>query len=133
MLTPSNSNSATGLILVDGKTRRRISFTDILFIQSEHIYVRLYLRDGSKVLHRGALRDLFRQLPTRFFLQIHRSYIINLHAVSKYRGGVLTIGGEAIPVSRTYRKVLREVLNNPPQVTIPYHASDRGGSSLRAI
>lgn len=132
MLTHSNLNSTAGLTLVDGKTRRRISCTDILFIQSEHIYVRFHLRDGSKVLHRGALRDLLRQLPSRFFLQIHRSYIINLHAVSQYRGGVLTIGGEDIPVSRTYRKMLRQALNNPPQVTIPYHASSRGGGSLRA-
>ena len=42
MFFPNTQNSAASITLVEGKVRRRISLSDILFIQSEHIYMRIF-------------------------------------------------------------------------------------------
>lgn len=118
MFFPNTQNSAASITLVEGKVRRRISLSDILFIQSEHIYMRIFLRDGQKILHRGALRDLIQQLPNRSFLQIHRSYIINLQWVNMYSNGIAQVAGQEIPVSRTYRKIMREALSKALHVSV---------------
>lgn len=80
--------------------------------------MRIFLRDGQKILHRGALRDLNRQLPKRSFLQIHRSYIINLEWVNQYSGGLVQVAGQDIPVSRTYRKAIRQALSGVVQMPV---------------
>lgn len=112
------SNYNQHLTLVEGKSSRQIAFNDILYIQAEHVYMRIFLRDGRKILHRGALRNLVQQLPKQAFLQIHRSYIININCIESYRGGIVELAGKEIPVSRTYRKIVRQAWNNTPDMSI---------------
>ncbi|MEL6971213.1 MAG: LytTR family DNA-binding domain-containing protein [Bacteroidota bacterium] len=118
MLYPNTPNRTASITLVEGKVRTRIPVQDILFIQSEHIYVRIFLRDGRKILYRSALRDIIRQLPSTSFLQVHRSYIVNLRWIDNHNGNSIAVAQHLLPVSRTYRKILRTTLRNPLQLSV---------------
>lgn len=99
------------LLLSGGGTYQRISLKDILFLQSEHVYVRIYLKNGEQLLERNSLGSLLGQLPATRFMRVHRSFVINLRQVDRWTSGSLFIADFDIPISRTYKKQVLQRLN----------------------
>lgn len=73
---------------------------DILYVQADHIYTILHLRDHRRHIMRISLRSLSEQLPQGQFIQVHRSYVVNRFAVDSCSRYQLTIGKAIIPISR---------------------------------
>jgi DNA-binding LytR/AlgR family response regulator len=88
----------------------RISFADILFIESEHNYVNVVLTDKRKILVRYVLTDFMQKLPPQAFLQVHRSYIINLKHIQAFDGTAVEMNGHKIPIGKTQLQVLMQRL-----------------------
>src|ERR1700739_2969746 len=93
------------------KSRGRILFLsveDIRWIAAEENYVRIHTGGESHLL-RETISRLECRLDPRFFLRVHRSYIVNLHClkeVNKEADGdhnVVLMRGEKISMSRSYR------------------------------
>ncbi|AUJ23372.1 MULTISPECIES: LytR/AlgR family response regulator transcription factor [Virgibacillus] len=90
--------------------------TEILYLQSVDKQVKIVTK--SKIFFsKKTLKDLEKRLSTFRFFRIHKSYVINLHYVSKltpwFNGAYnLQVFGrnESLPVSRNYVKSLREQL-----------------------
>ncbi len=82
-----------------------IDLRDVVFIEADNVYSRVFTttRDYFSGLSLGTLQD---RLPGKYFMRIHRSYIVNLTKitkVSKERGAVyVSLQGidESLPVSR---------------------------------
>lgn len=92
------------LMLRDGADTRRIPVEDILYLQAEHVYVQLHLRNGQRVLLRAALRDLMTELPETQFVQTHRGFAVNLRHISRWNPRQLFVRDNAVPVSRSRRR-----------------------------
>ena len=118
MLYTNTPTYNTSITLVEGKLRTRIPTQNILFIQSEHVYVRIFLQNGRTILYRCALREILQQLPAQSFSQIHRCYIANLRWVNNFDGKCIRLAQHTIPVSRTYRKLIREQLRSPRHLMV---------------
>jgi DNA-binding LytR/AlgR family response regulator len=88
----------------------RISFNDILFIESEHNYVNVVLTDKRKILVRSVLSEFLQKLPMQSFLQVHRSYIINLKHIHAFDGTAVEMNGHKIPIGKTQFQVLMQRL-----------------------
>jgi DNA-binding LytR/AlgR family response regulator len=59
------------------------------------------------------LRQLLSKLPEDRFVQIHRSYLVNLDRVKGVEGNQLRIGSKLLPVSRNNREhVLQRLLGD---------------------
>ena len=74
-----------GFLLVD--------YEDISHIQAEDKYSTVFTKDGGKFLSEKSLAKLESELPSSF-LRVHRSFIINQHAISqikKYFKGQLVL------------------------------------------
>ncbi len=89
----------------------------ILGVRSARDYVKVWLQDGSAVLDLRPLALWSGLLPVASFLRVHRTAIVNLQHVSgldRRAGDRWTIGlgrlAETWPVSRTYRRELRQRL-----------------------
>jgi LytTr DNA-binding domain len=88
---------------------------DLHYLKAEGNYVAVfYAREGrsDKMLLRGALSEVAAQLSDEDFMQIHRSFVVNLRQASSLSvqssGYVLKLrGGEILPVSRNQVKGLR--------------------------
>ena len=61
----------------------------------------------------GQLKQLLQKLPPSLFIQVHRSYAINLHAITGIRTNqnIVEIGAALIPYSKTYKDELYNRLN----------------------
>ncbi|RFA36652.1 DNA-binding response regulator [Virgibacillus dokdonensis] len=90
--------------------------TEILYFQSVDKQVKIVTK-SNVFFSKKTLKDLEKRLSTFRFFRIHKSYVINLHYVSKltpwFNGAYnLQVFGrnESLPVSRNYVKSLREQL-----------------------
>jgi len=84
-------------VKVDGSLRR-VLFTELLFAQGMENYVALHTVSGKLIVH-STLKAIESQLPPSF-MQVHKSYIVNLAAVSTVTGNVLKVGTVEVPVSK---------------------------------
>jgi DNA-binding LytR/AlgR family response regulator len=103
----------------DGGVTEQISVADVAYIQADDKYTCVYARDGSELrewLIRVPLSDLAAQLDPADFAQVHRSVIVNLHAVAGTRRdltGKLFIRirdhARELPVARQYVHLFRQM------------------------
>ena len=89
---------------------QKVKFEDILFLKSEHVYIRIVVKNKKEYLIRGSLSKFATRLPSYFF-KLHRSYIANLHALDTIGLLNITVGGHEIPLGRGYRNELMQKIN----------------------
>ncbi|HEX9892902.1 MAG TPA: LytTR family transcriptional regulator DNA-binding domain-containing protein [Gemmatimonadales bacterium] len=94
---------------------RLIRADQVRWIEAAGNYARLHTQDGRHSV-RQTMQELEAQLDPSQFLRIHRSYFVNLDAVSEIQHWVkgdlvvLLKGGGSLPLSRAYRSRLEERL-----------------------
>lgn len=84
-----------------------IDINKILFVESDNNYVNLFLDNGQKCVERISLRQLFEKL-TPNFVQIHKSFAVNLDAIDFYSGSEVTIKEHKLPIGRNYKSQFKE-------------------------
>lgn len=89
----------------------RINFEDICYIESLSDYLKIHTRTQPVVI-RETISNIGKQLPDGDFMRVHRSYIISLAALDSYTNEYAEINGNAIPISRSYKSVVLEKLDN---------------------
>ena len=88
----------------------KVIFDEILYVESLSDYIKIYTKDKILVT-RETISNLEVKLPSRQFLRIHRSYIINLNKTDSYTNELVEIEKNAIPISRTYKENVLKKLN----------------------
>ena len=103
-----------------GASLRLIAVDDIDFLRSEEKYTLIAWRsEGGKPgegLIRTPLKELTGQLDATHFVQVHRSVVVNLRAISHVTRGPneradIHLKGrpEVLPVSRSYLHLFRQM------------------------
>lgn len=93
----------------------RIDLSRINRLQAEGEYVRLFI-DGTYYLHREALSNLAERLDGSRYIRIHRSSVIqrgDVAALRRQSTGSYQVelrDGTVLPVGRTYRRVVRSLV-----------------------
>lgn len=98
------TSNRQNLFVKDGNKLVNIALEKVKYFKSEGNYVAMVFED-RKILTLMALKDLGAKLPENF-LQIHRSYIVNINAIDAINNHVLSVGKAEIPVSQRYEKEL---------------------------
>ncbi|MEM1326420.1 MAG: LytTR family transcriptional regulator DNA-binding domain-containing protein [Bacteroidota bacterium] len=93
-----------------------IQIDDILFIQAEHVYTRIFLSNGRSILQRQSLKTILDRLPSKTFIQSHRSYVVPIEKVEHMKGAYLSIQQHCIPVSRNRRKMVQQCLKERAKI-----------------
>jgi DNA-binding LytR/AlgR family response regulator len=81
-----------------------INIDDILFLKAEIDYVKV-VSDEKSILILDSLRNWNEKLQNFRFIQIHRSYIINIDKITKIYGNQVFIGDKSIPIGKTYKEL----------------------------
>lgn len=76
---------------------------DIIYIEAYEGAVRIHTNMGEYRLDQ-TLNNLMNILDNRFFVRIHRSYIVNMKWIIKYEKGIMKVGNCKFRVSREKRK-----------------------------
>lgn len=88
----------------------RIDLRDIVYIESLENYVRI-MTVSDCIIVRTTLKDMLKSLPAEKFVQVHKSFIINLTRIGSIEKNFITMNpvGE-INISRNYRKYLFQLI-----------------------
>ena len=103
-----------------GQALRLISVDEIDFLRSDEKYTLIAWRGDmgkpGEALIRTPLKELVTQLDPTQFVQVHRSVVVNLHAISHVTRGLnetanihLRGRDEVLPVSRSYLHYFRQM------------------------
>lgn len=87
----------------------KIRFIDMRFIEGVENYVAIYTSDGKIITH-TTLRTILQKLPPERFVQVHKSYLVNIDKIDSIEGNLLGIGKNKIPLSRTYKETALEII-----------------------
>lgn len=107
----SAGESAPDFVFVkDGTKLVKINFDDILYVEGLKDYVTIHTRT-QKVVTLQRLKSLEQQLPPERFIRIHHSFIIALKAIEVVHKGEVQIGNAMIPISDSYKKAFRDLID----------------------
>jgi DNA-binding LytR/AlgR family response regulator len=117
---PKSGERLRWLRVSSGKTVRVVEISEVDYMRSEDKYTLVAWRDETarpcEGLVRTPLKELLPQLDSSVFVQVHRSAIVNLHAVSQVvRDGKETATlhfrhrKETLPVSRTFLHLFHQM------------------------
>jgi len=93
------------------KSKSVINLNDIYYILSDGHYLEFHLKHKRHPeIDRNTIKNLLDALPTNQFVQIHRSYIINLQEIKTiYANKVILNNHVELPVSRTFKPHLQKI------------------------
>lgn len=82
----------------------KIAYADILYFESRQRKLRIVTLDKDVECY-GTLCHVVQQVPSAYFIQIHKSYLVNEMYVSKWHAEqVLMQNGDWLRISRSFRK-----------------------------
>lgn len=90
------------LFLRKGNAFVRVEINDIILLEADRNYTTIHTKDDTYI-YSIILKKIEEKLPQSCFLRVHRSYLINITAITGFEGNLLHIGNLRVPVSRTYR------------------------------
>ncbi|MBK9734020.1 MAG: DNA-binding response regulator [Saprospiraceae bacterium] len=92
------------ITLQDGKNNYNINANEILYIQSDHVYVTIITIRDQKITVRKSLQQLLSLCESEFLFICHRSYIINLKHIQEWNNDEIILKNNfAVPISRSKR------------------------------
>lgn len=94
------------------KQLKKIYLKEILYVESMENYIIIHTLLSKEIVN-TRLKSVLASLPEKYFLQVHRSYVVNLSQIKAIEGNQLLIAGDKVPVTRTLREqVYKAIINN---------------------
>lgn len=97
------------------KSKAILNMIDIMYIKSDGPYVEFYINGKVKPeIDRNTLKSLAEELPSIQFVQVHRSYIVNINYIrSIYATKLMLKSGDDINISRSFKANIEKILVKP--------------------
>lgn len=90
----------------------KVNIADIIYIEGMNEYLKLHLRNADPVLTHTTFRNISESLPSNF-MQVHRSYLVNLNHISEIeRSSLIMSGGARFPIGDSYKEAFQAYVSN---------------------
>lgn len=97
--------------LIDGQEKRLVKYEAIKYIRAADKAIIFELNGDENIWVWKSMKAILEELPEKFFIRIHRSYIANLFHIAKVNGTKLTLtDGTVLAIGKTYRDEILEAL-----------------------
>ena len=90
------------LFLTVQKKKVRISFDEIVYVESQREYVKI-VTTKKEYLSKVGTHEIEAMLPPHLFKRVHRSFIVAVKKIESYTADTVEVNGIAIPIGRGYR------------------------------
>lgn len=92
-----------------GNTTYNIHLSELLYVEAEHVYVRLRYTEKSTLI-RSSLTSFLAQMPKESLIQISRGVAVNPLFIDKVEATVVSIMGKKLKLSKMYKNSLLNYL-----------------------
>lgn len=114
LLENLNASLPRKLVVASAKGYEYIPVDDIVRLESERSYARIYLTSGRMIMVSKCLNDYQNMLSSDTFFRIHNSHLINLNHVVMYirtDGGFVEMSDKSqIPVARSKKDIFIQTM-----------------------
>jgi DNA-binding LytR/AlgR family response regulator len=94
------------LFVNSNKKMIRITFSNMLFIDSIKDYVRIHTANET-IITKDKISSFVEKLPSSF-LRVHRSYIVNSEKIAALTAkDIVLVGGMEIPIGASYKEIIK--------------------------
>lgn len=91
------------IYLKQGRSLIKCDLTKVSYIKGMEEYLYWYSADRN-IITLGSLAETAQELESRYFVRVHRSYIVNLKKLDTINTKTLIVSDEEIPIGPTYSK-----------------------------
>lgn len=105
--TLSQTNFSETIIIKADKKIYKVKQDDILYLEAYGDYVKIFTKN-SRLIPKAKLSELFQELNPNYFVQSHRSFIINTQYISYIEGNQAKVGEVLLPISQGYKSQVLE-------------------------
>lgn len=91
------------LFVKSGGSLTKIVPSEVLVAQAYDMYTHLFV-DGKRITASQTLKEIEKLFASHNFVRVHRSFMVNMDAVEGICDDEILIGGQHVPVGRTYKK-----------------------------
>lgn len=102
---PNSFVLSDSIFVRHNNTMVKVAINSILYIEAERNYCRIYSKTKEHLLV-ITLKDIAEKLPSKYFIRVHRSFIVNLSQINELGTGYLIIMKKMIPVSKSFKEEL---------------------------
>ena len=112
ILKTQKETSIDPSVFITLKSKALININEILYIKSDGHYVEYYLEGKTRPeVDRNTLKEVIENFPSNKFVQIHRSYVVNIYRIKIINSTKLMLDdGTWLNLTRTYKKGLKSLL-----------------------
>lgn len=89
----------------------KINYEDIQLIEGLDDYIRIHLKDSSKITARSSMKSILEKLSEKEFVRVHRSFIVPVSDIRTIVNKNIHISDFIIPIGETYKEVVMRILN----------------------
>ena len=86
----------------------KVEVADILYIESRREYMHFFLKDGKEIDSRMTVKECLDLIRSQRFIQIHRSFIVNMDHIESAGTDFVYISGQQIPIGEMYKLGFRK-------------------------
>ena len=97
------------LFIKQGRYFHKISIDEILYLESEGIYLSVHTLN-SKLLVRSNLQEYLDIISSKNFCRVHRSYAVNIGHIQRFNSECVVVNDVEIPLARAYKEELHSLL-----------------------
>lgn len=105
---PKAENQPDYIFVKSGYKSVKVNLSEILYIEGLKEYIQIHCAD-HKYLKLDSLKNLEAELPSEYFMRVHKSFIINLRYVKAYYGDTIELGAVDIPVGRAFKDAVNKL------------------------
>jgi DNA-binding LytR/AlgR family response regulator len=93
----------------DGRIAR-VVYDELIYVQAMANYITLYTTSDKLIVYMS-VKGILEKLPSEIFLQVHKSYIVNIEKINTIQGNILHLGNTKITIGASfYDEVMEKVL-----------------------
>lgn len=89
----------------------KINYEDIQLIEGLDDYIRIHLKDSSKITARSSMKSILEKLSEKEFVRVHRSFIVPVSDIRTIVNKNIHISDFIIPIGETYKEDVMRILN----------------------
>jgi DNA-binding LytR/AlgR family response regulator len=105
-LVPTKKDPGHFYVKCNGKIEK-VLYDELVYVESMANYVTLYTLNDKLVVYL-TIKGILEKLPPEKFLQVHKSYIVNIDSIKTIEGNMLHVGTTKITIGQSF---LDEVMN----------------------
>lgn len=83
---------------------------EILYVEAMQGYLRIVL-PGKKIMTKQSFKTLLEQLPCSSFIQVHKSWVVNISKIESIERNRIKIAGQLVPIGDTFRDGFYRMIN----------------------